>query len=289
MRRTLVVMLGLLVVLLAVAGCGDTTTTTETTAAPAETTTTAAPAETTTTTADTTASADSSWQAVQDRGELWVGLCAEYPPFESRNESTQQPEGFDVDLANALGEKLGVKVVVKDSAWEGLLGGILKGDYDVLITAMSREEAAAETVNMSDTYYDLSEVIVVKEDNTDIKSAQDLEGKIVGCQSGTSSEKAVDRLTGLKEVKRYNRNPEAFLDLRNGRSDAVVVGIAYAATEAKREAGLKVIDSPVATQELVFVSKAGGDALTEQLNKALAEVKADGTYDKLVETWLSVK
>ncbi len=235
----------------------------------------------------TAAANDASWQTVADRGKLVVGLCAEYPPFESRDEADNAPVGFDVDLANALGEKLGVEVEVVDAAWEGLLGGILKGDYDVLITAMSQQEAAAESVNMSDPYYDLAEVIVVAADDTSIATVDDLAGKVVGVQSACSAEQAVDALTELKEVKRYNRNAEAFLDLRAGRVDAVVVGEAYAATEAKGQEGIKVVDADVATNSLVFVSKAGGDALTAKLNEALAQLKEDGTYEQLVTKWFS--
>lgn len=266
-------------------GCGSADDTTATTAAPAADTT--VPADTATT-AGSSAATDASWQTVQDRGEMIVGMCAEYPPFESRGDDNK-PMGFDVDLANALGEKLGVKVALLDTAWEGLLGGILKGDSDVLITAMSKEEAAAENVNTSDTYYDLAEVIVVGKDNTTINSIDDLQGKVVGVQSACSAEKAVDRLTGLKEVKRYNRNPEALLDLKNGRVEAVVVGEAYAATEAKKDGDVKVVaNAPVATNSLVFVSKAGSDELTTKLNEALAQLKADGTYDAIVQKWLAL-
>lgn len=236
---------------------------------------------------DAVSSSDSSWQTVADRGKLIVGLCAEYPPFESRDESTNTPVGFDVDLANALGEKLGVKVEIVDAAWEGLLGGILKGDYDVLITAMSQEEAAAESVNMSEPYYELAECVVVNADDTSITTVDDLAGKVVGVQSACSAEKAVDKLNGLKEIKRYNRNPEAFIDLRAGRVDAVVVGEAYAATEAKGEEGIKVLDIAIATNPLVFVSKAEGDSLTAKLNEALAQVRQDGTYDQLVSRWFT--
>ncbi len=271
------------------AGCGsgdDTTTTAAAAGGDSSTVTTTAPADTATT-AGASAS-DASWQTVQDRGALVVGMCAEYPPFESRGDDNK-PVGFDVDLANALGEKLGVDVRLLDTAWEGLLGGILKGDSDVLITAMSAEEASAENVNTSDPYYDLAEVIVVPKDNTTIKSVADLQGKVVGVQSACSAEKAVDRLTGLKEIKRYNRNPEALLDLKNGRVEAVVVGEAYAATEAKNDPDVKVVvGAPVATNSLVFVSKAGGDALTAKLNAALADLKTDGTYDALVKKWLAL-
>ncbi|MCL5942707.1 MAG: transporter substrate-binding domain-containing protein [Actinobacteria bacterium] len=88
------------------------------------------------------AATDVSSKTVQDRDALLVGMCAEYPPFEFRGDDNK-PMGFDVDLANALGEKLGIKVTIADSAWEGLLAGIRKGDYDVLITAMSKKGAAA--------------------------------------------------------------------------------------------------------------------------------------------------
>ena len=117
---------------------------------------------------------DNSWKAVQDRGELIVGLCAQYPPFESINEETKEIEGFDVDLANAIGKELGVKVNIQDAEWEALLGGVSKGDYDVLITCMSKKEAAGANINMSDVYYELNEIIVVKKDNDSIKRRKTL-------------------------------------------------------------------------------------------------------------------
>lgn len=232
---------------------------------------------------------DKSWSNVKDRGELIVGLCAQYAPFESVNEKTKQIEGFDIDLANALGKELGVKVKIVDAEWEALLGGVSKGDYDVLITCMSKKEAASGNINMSDVYYKLNEIIVVKKDNTSIKSVDDLKGKVVGVQTACGSEQAVDSLTGLKEVKRYNRNPEAFIDLVNNRIDAVVVGYAYAATQLKDKKDLKIINSPVGeTSEVVMVNKKGADALTSQLNKALAAIRKNGEYDKAIDTWLKL-
>ena len=231
---------------------------------------------------------DNSWKAVQDRGELIVGLCAQYPPFESINEETKEIEGFDVDLANAIGKELGVKVNIQDAEWEALLGGVSKGDYDVLITCMSKKKRSAN-INMSDVYYELNEIIVVKKDNDSIKTAEDLKGKVVGVQTATSSEQAVDSLTGLKEVRRYNRNPEAFIDLENDRIDAVVVGYAYAATQLKNKSELKIINTPVGeTSEIVMITKKGADELTAKLNEALAAVKANGEYDKAYDKWLKL-
>ena len=233
--------------------------------------------------------ADKSWDQIKEKGELRVGLCAAYPPFESRNEKTGEFEGFDIDLANALGQELGIKATIIDAEWQALLGGLNKGDYDVLITCMSKKEASVENVNMSDVYYNLNDIIVIKNDNESIKSKDDLVDKIVGVQLGSGSEQAVDKLIGLKEVKRYNYNPEAFLDLKNNRVDAVAVSYVYALTEISKDSSYKVINDPIDSSEIIMVSKAGGDALTAKLNGALAKVKQSGKYDELVGKWLTVK
>ncbi len=231
---------------------------------------------------------DTSWQRVQDNNQLVVGLCAAYPPFESRNEKTGDIEGFDIDLANALGEELGVDVEIKDAEWQALLGGLTKGDFDVLITCMSKKEAAMENVNMSDVYYELNDVVVVRENETEINSPADLEGRVIGVQLGSGSEQIADQMTGLKEIKRYNYNPEAFIDLANNRIDAVVVGYAYAVNQMKEQGGFKILEEPLESAEIVMVLRFGEDGLTGKLNEALAQVKEHGTYDQLIEKWLQV-
>lgn len=233
--------------------------------------------------------ADMSWQAVQENEELIVGLCAAYPPFESRNEQTGEIEGFDIDLAKSIAEEIGINVKIIDAEWQALLGGLNKGDYDVLITAMSKKEASVENVNMSDVYYNLDDVIVVNNDNSSITSVEDLEGKIVGVQLGSGSEQYVDQLSGLKEIRRYNYNPEAFIDLENKRIDAVVVGYAYAVDQIADNPIFKVLEEPIGSAEIVMVTKAGADELTEKLNEGLRNIKANGIYDGLVSKWLSIE
>lgn len=235
-----------------------------------------------------TAVADDSWSKVQARGEVVVGFAAHYPPFESKNEKTGEFEGFDVDLTKALAEVLGVKVKFVDAEWQGLLGGLNKGDFDMLVTCMSKSETRGQNVNFSDSYYSLADVMVVARDNQDIKTASDLQGRIVGVQLGSGSEQAVDAMTGFKEVKRYNYNPEAFLDLKNGRIDALVVGYAYAVNQIKEDSSYKVVGTPLAEAEIVVVMPKGADALTAQINEALAATRKNGAYDKAYATWLKL-
>lgn len=232
---------------------------------------------------------DESWKKIQDKGVMVVGLAAAYPPFESRNESTGEIEGFDVDLAKALSSKLGVDVEIKDADWQALLGGLQKGDFDILITCMSRKEAAADNVNTSDTYYELADVIITKQENDSIRSPKDLEGKTVGVQLASASEQLVDKMEGIKEVQRYNYNPEAFIDLANGRIDAVVVGYAYAVNYMKENKGFRIAEEILGSDEVVMVMRPGENEFTSQINGALKSVKEDGTYETLVKKWLSVE
>jgi len=219
---------------------------------------------------------------------LTVGLCAAYPPFESRSEKTGDIVGFDIDLANEIGKLIGKKVIIKDAEWQALLGGLKNDHYDVIISAMSAREAGKNNVNLSNTYYELSDVIVVKKTNTTILSEKDLKGKSVGVQLGSGSEQIVDKLEGLGKVARYNYNPEAFLDLKQKRIDAVVVGYAYALTQKNFDNEYKIIGT-LAPAQLVAVMKKGRDELTKQINDALKTLKSNGVYDKLIQKWLAVK
>lgn len=232
---------------------------------------------------------DVSLNTIKEKGELVIGLCAQYPPFESVNDTSGQYEGFDIDLANALAEEMGVKAKIVDAQWQALLGGVEKGDYDVLITAMSKQEASAGNVGMSNPYYDLNEVIVVKAGDDSITSAADLAGKVVGVQSATGAEQQVDKLSDLKEIKRYDYNNDALIDLENGRVDAVVVGYATAVTEAKKRENLKVINVPVGeVSELVMVTSKDSVSLLNELNRALDAIQENGKYQKIVDTWLNL-
>lgn len=236
--------------------------------------------------------ADHSLQKVKQRGEMIVGFAAQYPPFESKNEKTGEFEGFDVDLAKALAEKLGVDVSFVDSEWQGLLGGLMKGDFDVLITCMSKSETRGQEVTFSDVYYHLADVIVVRKGETGINGAADLPEKVVGVQLGSASEQLVDKMhadgVAFAEVKRYNYNPEAFLDLKAERIDALVVGYAYAVNQIKQDPSFTVVGEPLAEAEIVMVMPKGADELTKALNTALAAIRADGTYDVIHDRWLKV-
>jgi polar amino acid transport system substrate-binding protein len=232
--------------------------------------------------------ADGSWDRIEAKKELVVGFCAQYPPFEFKN-AKGQFEGFDVDLGNAIGKQLGVDIVFKDGEWQGLIAGMKKGDYDMLITCMGETTARKENVNFSDVYIDLTERIVVHKDQNNIRSKADLAGKTVGAQFATSSERVVDGMAGLVgDIKKYNYTTEAFLDLKFKRIDAVVCGMAYAIVQIKKDPSFKIVGEPLNATPIVMALPKGADALTARINDALAAIKADGTYDQIYDTWIRV-
>ncbi len=230
-----------------------------------------------------------SWTEIYKKGEMTVGFCAQYPPFESKMKSGKFI-GFDVDLGKALAEKMGINVKFTDGEWQGLVAGMGKGDYDILISCISKSTARKKNVNFSEPYLDLSEVILVRKDEKDIKELKDLKNKITGVQMATSSEKTVDDLpVFFKNVRKYNYTTEAILDLKYKRIDAVVCGYAYAVLQIRKEPSLIITGKPLRSSEIVMVLPKGADSFTQKINTALEEIKKDGTYKKIYNKWLAIK
>lgn len=237
---------------------------------------------------------DTSWNAIEEAGTLKIGLCPEYPPFESVNDAGDI-EVFDADLAAAIAEEMGVEVEFANTPWEGLISGLNNGDFDMIMSAMSPEEATAATdaVNLSDAYYELGDVIAVKVDNDTITKKEDLEGKTIGFQTGSGAEQCADKLDGMgikvAAKNPYNRTQDALAELENGRIDAVLVSYPYAVTQSKVDKAFKVVNDPIDTCDLVAISVKGSDELTKKYNEALKTVKDSGKYAEIEVKWLTVE
>lgn len=232
---------------------------------------------------------DTSLADIQEAGVMKVGMCPEYPPFETIN-SSGEIEGFDADLANAVGEILGVKVEFVNTPYEGLIAGLMNDDFDIIMSGMSPEEAdeADKTLNVTDNYYSVAEVILTKDEG--IQSKKDLEGKTVGSHSGSTSEYAVNSLEeeGIKvNSAPYNRHSEAFADLQNGNIDAQVVEETWAKEKVTDEDGIHICEEPISLINVAGVIGSKRDSFRDAFNDALGELMDNGTYDEIVEKWFS--
>lgn len=231
---------------------------------------------------------DTSLADLQSSGVMRVGMCPEYPPFESIN-ADGDIEGFDADLADAIGEKLGVEVEFVNTPYEGLIAGLQNRDFDVIMSGMSPEEAIDVDggMNVTDNYYSVDEVILTMDEN--IKSKEDLEGKVVGSHAGSTSEYAVDSLAEMGitigRSAPFNRHSEAFADLQNGNIDAQVVESTWANQKVTDGSGIFICEEPINSVNVAAVMNYGEDSFTNAFNEALQELKDEGTYDEIVEKW----
>ena len=263
------------------ADAAETTEAADTTeeAAPAEDTTEeAAPAE------ETTAEATTS-EALAD-GVLTVGTNAEFPPFEYVGDDGEA-DGFDIALIKAIGEKLGVEVQVENMEFASLVTSI-GSKIDVAIAGMTVTDERKESVDFSDSYYEAVQYVVLPE-GSEIATADDLVGKTIGVQLGTTGDFIASDIADTT-VSQYNKAVDAVNDLINGKVDCVIIDKNPALVfESKFEGQVTAVDGAqfgFEAEEYAIAMPKGDSALVEQVNAALAEIKADGTFDQLVATYI---
>lgn len=220
---------------------------------------------------------------------LTVGMDATYPPFEYINETTEEFEGFDVDLMKEIGKRMGLEVEFVNVAWEGIIPGLVAHKYDVICSAMTITEERKKQVDFSDPYFEAWQVIVVRADNTDISKAEDLAGKVVGVQIGTTGQFVAEDLvkSGIEfEIKTYDTTPDALLDLKNGNIDAVIIDNGVAEKALKNNPDVyKIVGGKLSYEEYGIAVAKDNPELLKAINKALKEIKEDGTYDKIYKKW----
>ncbi|MEZ8543777.1 lysine/arginine/ornithine ABC transporter substrate-binding protein [Vibrio splendidus] len=215
--------------------------------------------------------------------EIKFAMEATYAPFEYMDENNQI-QGFDVDLANALCEELKATCTFHNQAFDSLIPALKFKRYDAAISAMDITEARLKQVNFSNAYYDNSAAFISFEDKVVDQAA--LEGKRVGVQNGSTHQSfLLEQMTGVTAVP-YSSYQDAFIDMKNGRIDSVFGDTAVVAEWFKKEDNLTYVGDQVTNQEYfgngfgIAVNKSNQE-LVDQLNVALAAVKANGEYDKI--------
>ncbi len=212
---------------------------------------------------------------------------ATYPPFEYTNDKNELV-GFDVDVANALCEKLKAECSFHNQAFDSLIPALKFRRYDAAISAMDITAERLEQVAFSDTYYDNSASFIGADGKFgDIKA---LKGKRVGVQNGSTHQKYVtEQLPGVEAVP-YASYQNAFIDMKNGRIDAVFGDTAVVAEWLKKDDTLATVGKPVTDtnyfgQGFGIAVNQDNQALVKKLNQALASIQKDGTYKTIYDKW----
>lgn len=216
---------------------------------------------------------------------LKVGSDIAYAPMEYMN-TQQQPEGFDVDLMNAIGKDLGYQVKFESGTFDGLIPALNSGKFDAIISSMTITEERAKTVQFTNRYFQATQSIAVKQ-GSPIKSEADFKGKKIGVQLGTTGQDAVEKM-GLTPQK-YETAPDALNDLINGGIDVAVIDSPVVAYFIKQNPDKKIVTIPGNfDQEYYGIAvKQDHKALADQMNASLKKLMDNGEYNKIFKKWFN--
>ena len=240
------------------------------------------PAETTAAPAAAPAAAEASVKTVQE-GKLIMCTNAEFPPYEFHD--ANEIVGIDVDICRAVAEKLGLELVIEDIAFDSIIPEVTSGKADLGAAGMTVTEDRKQNVDFSDTYAHASQVIIVKEDS-EVKGFDDLKGKKVGVQQGTTGDIYVTDDLGDEAVERYAKGMEAVQALSQTKIDAVIIDGEPAKQYVKEVSGLKILDESYTDEDYAIAVKKGNTELVNAINEALKELKEEGKLDEIVAKYI---
>lgn len=210
-----------------------------------------------------------------------------FAPFEFQQEGSKEFAGFDMDLVRAIGKKMGVKVEIVNMGFDGLIPALNAGNIDAVAAGMSITPERAKNVEFSVPYYKSGLAVMVKKDNKDIKGMEDLKGKRIAVQIGTTGAMEAHKISNATVVE-FNNNVEASLELKNGGADAVINDlpvVAYFLGQGKGSEFAKIVGKPVSAEDYGMAVKKGNTKLAGEINNAIAAMKKDGEYNEIYKKW----
>lgn len=215
--------------------------------------------------------------------KLRMGIEAAYPPFNNKDASGNVV-GFDKDIGDALCAKMKVECSVVTSDWDGIIPALNAKKFDFLVSSLSITDERKQAVDFTDAYYS-NKLQFIAPKNVDFKTDKaSLKGKVIGTQRATLSGTWLEDNYGDDvEVKLYDTQENAYLDLIAGRIDGILADkyVQYEWLKSKDGQNYEFKGEPVVDSDKIGIAVRKGDPLREKLNKALAEIKADGTYKKI--------
>ena len=267
-------------------GCGSDTTGGDT-GSPAPSGSTA-PSESVTPSGEQTAS----FTTVEE-GKLHMSTNATFPPYEMTTDDGGF-EGIDVEVAQAIADKLGLELVVDDMGFDAALTAVQTGQSDIAMAGITVTDERLEVMDFSDSYATGVQVVIVKEDSP-IQSLDDLaNADMIGCQAATTgyiyaSDTPENGGYGEDHVTAYDSGALAVMALVNDQIDAVIIDNEPAKAFVEQYEGLKILETPWVEEEYAIGFAKGNTALLDAVNAAMAELKADGTFQAIVDKYITAE
>lgn len=223
--------------------------------------------------------------AAKTENVIRIGTNPTFAPFEFQPKGSNDLTGFDIDLAKALAKQMGRPIELVNLGFDGLIPALSSGNIDLAISGMSITEERKNAVDFSDPYYTSGLIILVRKDENNIKGINDLVGKKIGAQIGTTGAAKATSVKGA-DVKQFNNADEPFIELKNKGVDAVINDqpvIAYYLVNAKGDG--KMVGEIMEAEYYGIAAKKGNKELVKQVNNALETLKKNGEYDKIYKKW----
>jgi len=225
--------------------------------------------------------------APAEKATLTMGTNAAFPPYEFMDENNNVV-GIDAEIAAAIAEKLDMELEIKDMAFESLITAVSSGSVDIVLAGMTVTEERKESVNFSDSYATGVQVVIVTEDSA-IATIEDLAGKKIGVQTGTTGDIYCAGDYGEDAVARYDNGALAVAALQNGQVDCVVIDNEPAKAFVEANEGLKLLETEYITEDYAAAIAKDNTELLDKVNAALAELKAEGKIDEIVNKYIKAE
>ncbi|MFT1987216.1 ABC transporter permease subunit [Staphylococcus aureus] len=228
---------------------------------------------------------DQTWEKIKERGELRVGLSADYAPMEFEHTVNGKTEyaGVDIDLAKKIAKDNNLKLKIVNMSFDSLLGALKTGKIDIIISGMTSTPERKKQVDFSDSYMMTKNIMIVKKDKVnEYKDIKDFNNKKVGAQKGTEQEKIAQTEIENASITSLSRLPDVILALKSGKVEGAVVEkpVAEAYLKQNPKLGISNVKFNEEEKDTVIAVPKDSPKLLSQINKTIKEVKDKGLIDK---------
>lgn len=228
---------------------------------------------------------DQAWEKIKERGELRVGLSADYAPMEFEHTVNGKTEyaGVDIDLAKKIAKDNNLKLKIVNMSFDSLLGALKTGKIDIIISGMTSTPERKKQVDFSDSYMMTKNIMLVKKDKVnEYKDIKDFNNKKVGAQKGTEQEKIAQTEIENASITSLSRLPDVILALKSGKVEGAVVEkpVAEAYLKQNPKLGISNVKFNEEEKDTVIAVSKDSPKLLSQVNKTIKEVKDKGLIDK---------
>lgn len=214
---------------------------------------------------------------------LVMATNAEFPPYEYRE--GDEIVGIDAEVAALIADKLGMELQIEDMAFDSVLAAVQSGKADIAMAGITVDPDREMIVSFTDTYAKATQMVIVKEDS-EIASVDDLEGKSIGVQLGTTGDLYAEDVKDAT-VERYSKGFEAVQAMIQGKIDAVIIDGEPAKVFVEQNEGIKLLDEAFTEEEYAIAIAKDNEELLEKVNAALNELKEEGAFQEVVDKYIN--